>query len=121
MLERIDHIDIRVPSLVDAEKFLLGLGFEVRRRHDGERTSVEMALPGDGQVFFEIREDANLQASLVDHIAFAASDVAQTITALQDAGYAAPGPRLVPSTGRTVSSFATPLGFKWQLTDRSES
>ncbi|WP_420867145.1 VOC family protein [Arthrobacter nitrophenolicus] len=120
MLERIDHIDVRVPSLSEAEHFLLGLGFEVRRRHDGERSSVEMALPGDGQVFFEIREDTTLESSIVDHIAFAAGDVSDTVTVLQNAGYPAKEPRLVPSTGRTVSSFATPLGFKWQLTDRSK-
>ena len=118
MLERIDHIDLRVPSLAGAEVFLTSLGLEVVRRHDAERGSIEMALPGERQVVFEVREDPAATTTTVDHIAFRTD----ASTADQLAAGGIDFTRLhhsVAATGRTVSNLVDPFGGKWQLAEET--
>lgn len=114
---RIDHIDLRVPSIIEAEGFFTAIGFGVVRRMP-ERGSIELALPGDAQVVLEVREDATLAQTVVDHIALAVTDSASALATLKEAGLTFDKEaHLVVATGRTVSNFRDPGGGKWQLSD----
>jgi methylmalonyl-CoA/ethylmalonyl-CoA epimerase len=116
LLEADDHIDLKVPDLEQAVAWFAGLGLaEVRRIP--ERGSVELALPGEGQVVFELREDAALDRMVVDHIAFRSSTQtadAETITALTGAAFTRTD-TFIPVTGKTISDFTDPYGTRWQL------
>jgi len=121
VLERLDHIDLRVPSLAQAETFFVALGLTVTTRYPGERGSIEMSLPGDAQVFLEVREDPTVSTTTVDHIAFSTSDSASTVVSLSDAGLTfTKKHHLVAATGRTVSNVVDPTGGKWQLAEQPE-
>ncbi len=118
MLEAVDHIDLKVPDLEGAISWFAGLGLRGRRRIP-ERHSVELALPGEGQVVFELREDASLDAFVIDHVAFRST----TQRADADAIGAATGATFtrvdtyIPVTGKTISDFTDPYGSRWQLSD----
>jgi methylmalonyl-CoA/ethylmalonyl-CoA epimerase len=116
MLIAVDHIDLKVPNLEEAEKFFLGIGMHVLRRTPEARRSVELALPGD-QVIFEIREDTTVTGTVVDHVAFRA-DNPETVAQLRDAGVTFTREHhLVVDTGRTVSNFVDAAGGKWQIAE----
>lgn len=117
MLTRVDHIDFKVPDLSVALEFFAGLGFvEVRRTP--ARGSVEVALPGAGQVIFELREDTSLDAFVMDHIAFGSTDQAADVAALTAAGRTFSRENtFIPVTGKTISDFTDPHGQRWQLSD----
>jgi catechol 2,3-dioxygenase-like lactoylglutathione lyase family enzyme len=120
MIQRLDHIDLRVPSVPDAETFFAKLGFTTLRRHGGGRGSIEMALPGTNQVFFEIREDLSVTATTIDHVALALSNPEATVEALQSTGVEFTRTHHRTPTGRTVSNFTDPFGGKWQLAEDTE-
>ena len=82
MLEAVDHIDLKVPDLEQAVAWFAGLGL-VERRRLPERKSVELALPGEGQVVFELREDATLEAFVIDHVAFRSRSQATDAAAIE--------------------------------------
>lgn len=117
VLTRVDHIDLKVPDLSVALDFFAALGMvEVRRTP--ARGSVEVALPGEGQVVFELREDTTLDAFLIDHLAFGSTDQAADVATLRAAGR--PFSRentFIPVTGKTISDFTDPYGSRWQLSD----
>lgn len=117
MLTRVDHIDFKVPDLSVALEFFAGLGLvEVRRTP--ARGSVEVALPGAGQVIFELREDPSLDAFVMDHIAFGSTDQAADVAALTAAGRTFSRENtFIPVTGKTISDFTDPHGQRWQLSD----
>lgn len=117
MLTRVDHIDVKVPDLSVALDFFAALGLvEVRRTP--ARGSVEVALPGDGQVVFELREDATLDRFVMDHIAFGSTDQAADAEALTAAGREFSRTNtFIPITGKTISDFTDPYGTRWQLSD----
>lgn len=117
MLTRVDHIDLKVPDLAVALEFFAGMGFaEVRRTP--ARGSVEVALPGDGQVIFELREDPTLDRFVMDHIAFGSTDQAADAAALAASGRSFSRTNtFIPVTGKTISDFTDPYGNRWQLSD----
>ena len=117
MLTRVDHIDLKVPDLAVALDFFAALGFvEVRRTP--ARGSVAVALPGAGQVVFELREDATLDRFVMDHIAFGSTDQAADAAALAAAGRSFSRTNtFIPVTGKTISDFTDPYGNRWQLSD----
>lgn len=117
MLTRVDHIDVKVPNLPVALAFFASLGLvEVRRTP--ARGSVEVALPGQGQVIFELREDATLDAFVIDHLAFGSTDQAADVQMLQQAGHTfSRANTYIPVTGKTISDFTDPYGMRWQLSD----
>ena len=118
VLTRVDHIDLKVPDLSAAIAFLESMGLTVVRRTDPERGSVEMALPGDGQVVFELREDATLSATTLNHVAFHTDDSTTDIAALETAGIPVPKRNaFIQHSGRTISNATDPSGVTWQLTD----
>ncbi|MFJ4029546.1 VOC family protein [Paenarthrobacter sp. NPDC089989] len=116
MLTRVDHIDIKVPNLEETVGFFTSIGFEVLRRME-DRGSVEVALPGENQVMFEIRQDNKLEASKIDHIAFAVDDPDATIELIKNAGVTFSREHHPTPTGRTVSNFVDVAGGKWQLAE----
>lgn len=118
MITRLDHIDLKVPNLAAAIAFLEQLGLRIVRRTDPERGSVEMALPGDGEVIFELREDATLPATTLNHIAFTTDDAGAELDRLRNAGIQVTKERaFIKHSGRTISNIADPSGAPWQLTD----
>lgn len=116
MLTRLDHIDLKVPNLEDTLTFFLAIGFVVLRRME-DRRSVEVALPGENQVMFEIREDTSLEKSRIDHIAFAVDNPDATIATIQAAGGEFSRIHHPTPTGREVSNFVDLNGAKWQLAE----
>ena len=117
MLLAVDHIDLKVPNLEEAEGFFLGIGMRVVRRTADSRRSVELALPGDHQIVFEIREDPSVSGTVIDHVAFRA-DSAGTVDELKTAGVEfTKEHHLVVDTGRTVSNFVDAAGGKWQIAE----
>lgn len=118
MLEAVDHIDLKVPDLEQAVAWFAGLGL-VERRRLPERKSVELALPGEGQVVFELREDATLEAFVIDHVAFRSRSQASDAAAISEATGAtfSRTDTFIPVTGKTISDFTDPYGMRWQLSD----
>lgn len=115
MLNAVDHIDLRVPDLEQAVSFLDKLGLQVLRRTEPPRRSVEMALPGEHQVVFELRE-SDVAGTTVDHIAFRASSSA--VPHLIGQGLTFDSEHvIVGATGRTVSNLRDPFGGRWQLAE----
>lgn len=118
MLTRIDHIDLKVPDLEEAVAFLAHLGMQVVRRTAPERGTVEIALPGDGQVVFELREDRTVATTTLNHIALRSDALEGDTDALADAGVPVlKRATFIADTGRTVANVADPAGSAWQLTD----
>lgn len=118
MLTRVDHIDLKVPNLDEVLPFFKSLGFVELRRTDAERGSVEIALPGENQIVFEIRADSRVETTTVDHIAFKVQDVTDDLKGLKGAGVTFEKEAyFVPHSGRTISNLRDPHGAKWQLTD----
>jgi catechol 2,3-dioxygenase-like lactoylglutathione lyase family enzyme len=117
MLTAVDHIDLKVPNLEQAETFFTGIGMRVVRRTADSRRSVELALPGENQVIFEIREDVSVTGTVIDHVAFRADSPA-TVEHLKGGGVAFTREHhLVVDTGRTVSNFVDVAGGKWQIAE----
>lgn len=117
VLTNVHHIDLKVPDLATALDFFADMGLvEIRRTPD--RGSVEVALPGGGQVIFELREDRALERFVIDHIAFGSTDQAADVTALTEAGRTFSRENtFIAVTGKTISDFTDPYGMRWQLSD----
>ncbi|MFI6690402.1 VOC family protein [Streptomyces sp. NPDC050433] len=117
MLIAVDHIDVRTPDFEGTVAYLTSLGLREVRRLDAARGSVEMALPGDGQVVLEIRPEAGAESAYIHHVAFALTDL-DTVDTLVSAGVSfTKSKQFVPATGRTVTNGVDPGGMTWQLTD----
>lgn len=117
MLNAVDHIDLRTPDFEGTVGYLEQLGLAVVRTLDPARGSVEMALPGEGQVVFEVRPEPGAERAYVHHVAFAL-DSLDDVERLRDSGVAFTKERhFVPATGRTVTNGVDPTGMTWQLTD----
>ena len=117
MLTRVDHIDIRTPDIEATLSFLKKLGLREVRRLDPDRGSVEVALPGDAQVVFELRPDDTAAQAYVHHVAFGLESN-DDVDSLREAGVAfGKEKHFVAATGRTVSNSVDPAGMTWQFTD----
>jgi methylmalonyl-CoA/ethylmalonyl-CoA epimerase len=118
MLQAVDHIDLRVPELERAAAWFRGLGL-VEIRRIPERGSVELALPGEGQVVFELREDPAVDRFVFDHVAFRSQEQTADAEAIRAATGAEFGrvDTVIPVTGKTISDFTDPYGSRWQLSD----
>ena len=113
-LTRVDHIDLKTPDLAATRAYFEALGLDVVR---DTGSSIEMALPGAGQVVFEIREDASLAQLTVDHVAFGIAGP-EALDELKTRGISFDRERAtVARTGRIVSNFRDPNGGKWQLAE----
>lgn len=116
MISCVDHIDMRVKDLETTVELLSKVGLEVVRRTPAPRSSVEMRLPGPGQVTFEIRpSDGTFEG--VHHVAFRQTE-ADDVERLKELGVVFKTEHMmIKDTGRTVSTFSDANGQTWQLTD----
>ncbi|WP_165976867.1 VOC family protein [Arthrobacter nitrophenolicus] len=118
MLTRIDHIDLKVPDLAGTVDFLTTLGLEVLRMTDPARGSVELALPGQGQIVFELREDCTVSGTTLNHVAFSTSDAVADVRKFESLGLPITKAHAhIQHSGRTISNITDPGGTTWQLTD----
>lgn len=118
MITKVDHIDLRVVDFEKSIETLSNIGLVVKRRTPAPRCSVEMALPGENQVVFEIHPAIDGQ-SVVHHIAFRQTSE-EDGPALKEKDASLNFLTLnkkVAETGRTVSTFKDANGLRWQLTD----
>ncbi|MBD3924233.1 VOC family protein [Nocardioides cavernae] len=117
MLTGVDHIDLRTPDFDGTVAYLESLGLREVRRLDPERGSVEMALPGENQVVFEVRPEPAAEKAYVHHVAFGLEGL-DDVDTLAGAGVPfTKAKHFVPATGRTVTNGVDPGGMTWQLTD----
>ena len=117
MITCVDHIDIKVVDFEETVDFFKKMGFAEKRRTPAPRCSVEMALPGENQVVFEIHKIDDPAAVGVHHIAFRQTD-SGTVDEFKALGMKfITENKLIPATGRSVSSFKDGNGLTWQLTD----
>lgn len=118
MLTRLDHIDLKVPNIDAAVEFLTRIGLQVIRPGKPEGGSIALALPGEGQVIVEIREDPKVTQTTLNHIAFTSDGLDSDADSLEASGVTVTKrPTLIGHSGRTISNFADPSGKSWQLTD----
>ncbi len=113
----VDHIDIKASNLAEAEALFAGLGMQVIRRIPAPRNSVEMALPGEGQVVFEIKQTKNAEEKTgIAHVGFRISADTE-LSALEEAGVAITvKDKPIADTGRVISNIDGFDGTRWQLT-----
>ena len=116
MVDRIDHIDIKVHD-VEAEVELLKLiGLKVRQWLPAHNNSCELVVPGHEDIIIEIHPCGDTEPGL-RHVAFHSTDPglgekleAFGVEFVSRNNY-------VASTGRTVTNFKDPSGIIWQITD----
>ena len=116
MLTKVDHIDLKVPSLEATVAFFKSIGLIEKRRSGAPRFSVEMQLPGEDQVVFEIRE-SNVDKTIVNHIAFRIESQ-DDVETLESKGVVFKKKHsVIADTGRVVSNVVDYSGQSWQVTD----
>lgn len=117
MLIRVDHIDLRVREFEETVAMFEKLGLTVTRSMP-QRNSVEMALPGENQVVFEIHQVPDGADTGIHHIAFKSAGENDDVERLKAEGIGFKSEKKkIADTGRTVSSFSDSNGLTWQLTD----
>lgn len=118
MVTRVDHIDIRVTDVEVMVEEMKRLGFIEIRRTTRVPQSVEIALPGENQVIFEVRAAKEGEKLGINHVAFKIDSPEATIEELKEKGIEFTRENhLVKDTGRRVSNFKDSNKFSWQLTD----
>ena len=122
MLKRVDHIEIVVQDLEAMAEFFQKMGFEVIRRTEHHGGAVELKLPGPDQVIFELHALEAEENPGINHIAFLVEDSHNTVVALRDKGIEFDKePFYFPATGRTLTNFRDPQGFRVQFTEYVET
>jgi catechol 2,3-dioxygenase-like lactoylglutathione lyase family enzyme len=117
MLTKVDHIDVKVKNFDETVELFSKMGFVEKRRTPPPRLSVEMALPGEGQVVFEIHKAIDGGFEGIHHIAFKQAGPG-TVETLKAMGISfSTENKLIADTGRIISSFKDGNGLTWQLTD----
>lgn len=117
MLVKVDHIDLRVTEFDETIAMFEKLGLAVKRSMP-QRNSVEMALPGENQVVFEIHKVQDGAFTGIHHIAFKSEGENDDVECLKARGIEFKSEKKkIADTGRTVSSFSDGNGLTWQLTD----
>jgi lactoylglutathione lyase len=120
MIRRIDHIELVVKDLDKSVGFFKELGFREIRRTSHHGTSVELAIPGEGQPVWELHRVTGDEVIGINHIGFHVDDVNQEYQRLKDGGIELQGePHLIESTGRILLDFRDPTGFRYHLVQSS--
>ena len=118
MLKRVDHIEIVVRDVNEMAEFFSKMGFEEIRRTEHHGGAVEMKLPGPDQVIFEFHTMEMQENPGVNHIAFLVEDSQGTVDELKSQGISFDKEAyLFKTTGRVLSNFRDPQGFRLQLTE----
>lgn len=117
MILRVDHLDLLVEDVNQVAELFGKLGFQEVRRTDHHGPSIEMRLPGEGQVTFEFHSIKEGAKPGVNHVALQVDDCFATATALEAQGLSFEAdPKLVAATGRTVCTLRDSVGCRLQLT-----
>jgi catechol-2,3-dioxygenase len=117
LILNVDHIDIKVVNFDETVSFFIKMGFLEKRRLPSPRCSVEVVLPGENQVVFEIHKVDDPAKIGVHHIAFKQNDKT-TVEEFKKIGVQfLTENKLIADTGRTISSFKDGNDLIWQLTD----
>lgn len=70
---KLDHINIMVPNLEQAVSYYTEtLGFDLVSRY---KNGMEFVFVSDGTITYELMEDKNLSAGVIDHIAYVSEDI----------------------------------------------
>lgn len=118
MLKRVDHIEIVVRDVDEMAEFFRRMGFEEVRRTEHHGGAVEMKLPGPDQVIFEFHQMEMQENPGVNHIAFLVEDSEATVAELKAKGMKFDkGPYLFQTTGRILTNFRDPQGFRLQFAE----
>jgi catechol 2,3-dioxygenase-like lactoylglutathione lyase family enzyme len=112
----VDHIDVQVPDLEAFTRFMEALGFVEIRRTNPDRRQIELTLPGEHQIVFEV-EQRDVPSLTVDHVALRCDDVQAEVDALRERGVEIPDDPRRANSGRIICNFRDAWGTKWQLTD----
>ncbi len=116
MILRVDHIDVVVDDAALAGELFGKMGFREVRRTDHHGLSIEMRLPGEGQVTFEFHSGKDGAAPGVNHVALLVDDCAETAAELEARGLGfESAPKVIPATGRVVCTLRDSAGCRVQL------
>lgn len=115
MITGIDHIDIAVRDLDEAVDAFLKLGFELVRRTNHHRGTVEVKLPGPNQPIFDLHpilpERGEGDVTGVLHIAFTVDDIHKSFDEMKSLGFKfneKQTPHLTKPTGRWLFNICNP-------------
>jgi catechol 2,3-dioxygenase-like lactoylglutathione lyase family enzyme len=118
MITQIDHIEIIVKDVKEHVEFYKKLGFNVLGWTDHHGGSVELQLPGPNQPIIEMHTVIDEENIGVNHIAFRAEDVIQTVDELKGRGIRFDKePYRNRHTGRANARLRDPDGWRLQLCD----
>ena len=118
MLKRIDHIEFIVRNMDEFIVFFQKMGFRLLSKTEHQGGSVEMALPGPSQAIFEIHAVRGMENPCISHIAFVTNDIEADTEELKKKSFEFESEcHYVEATGRTISNFRNPDGFRFQLVD----
>jgi catechol 2,3-dioxygenase-like lactoylglutathione lyase family enzyme len=117
MVLSVDHIELIVTDLDKTIKLFEAMGFKLVTKTPHHGGSAEMQLPGTNQVIFELHTVSGEENPGVNHIAFLTDDIAGDRQKLVNAGVKMSPLHLVKASGRTLSNFRDPSGFRLQFTD----
>lgn len=124
MIRQVDHIELEVNNLEDMASMFNKMGFEEISRTSHHGGSVNVKLPGENQVIFEIHEVPRENNPDINHIAFLCDDIHKTQEDLIEKGFTfekGPNnedpPYLIEASGRTISCFRDTDGRRMQLVD----
>ena len=119
MVTQIDHIEIIVNDLKAYEEYFVSLGFQVVKRDNHHKGSVEFQLPGPNQPVFELHEVLLEEVPGINHIAFRVDDVNAAYEMFKEKGYKVMlEPHFSPYTGRTNMDGRDPDGWRVQICDK---
>lgn len=117
MITKVDHIDLKVKDFDGTVALFAKMGFIEKRRTPPPRSSVEVTLPGENQVVFEIHKAAEGGFEGIHHIAFKQTGP-EAVETIKSMGLSfSTENKLIPDTGRRISSFKDGNGLTWQFTD----
>jgi len=110
----LDHIQFIVRDLDESIAFFEKLGFKLENRTSHHGGSAELRIFPGGTVL-EIHKYHGSEHPGEDHFAIATDDLEAAIKELRGKGIEIEDPALMEATGRYVSNFRDPSGFRWQL------
>ncbi|MGM0432928.1 MAG: VOC family protein [Spirochaetota bacterium] len=119
MLTQIDHIEIIVNDVKKHVEFYQKLGFKLLTWTDHHGGSAEVQLPGPNQPIIEMHTVLDEENIGVNHIAFRADDIFETVEDLKKKGITFQmDPYRNRHTGRANARLRDPDGWRLQLCDQ---
>jgi len=113
-IKGLDHIQFIVKDLEESIDFFIDLGFTLERRTAHYGDSAELRMFSKGTIF-EIHATKPNENPGYDHFAILVDDINSSIKELREKGIEIDDPHYVPETGRIITDFRDPSGYRWQL------